>query len=260
MLKEPFEKMKMVLLQSEEDAAERNKEHFSALGLEILGICGSGLEAVRVISELQPDVVVMDSFLPGRSSVDIIENLKSLGYRENTVFAVLSQVPNDRLAQQVMEAGGDLFLILPLDYQFIRDRFIAILKKKRAGQEEYADDGRFELERYVAKMMHEVGVPAHIRGYDYIRDSIILSLNDRNMLKSITKDLYPTVAKNNHTTASRVERAIRHAIEVAWGRGDIDVLNEIFGFTVKSSKGKPTNGEFISMLTERIRLERKIAG
>jgi two-component system response regulator (stage 0 sporulation protein A) len=111
----------------------------------------------------------------------------------------------------------------------------------------------------VAELMHEVGVPAHIRGYDYIRDSIMLSLNDRNMLKAITKDLYPTVAKNNNTTASRVERAIRHAIEVAWGRGDIDTLNAIFGFTVKSSKGKPTNGEFISMLTERIRLDRKLA-
>lgn len=171
----------------------------------------------------------------------------------------MSQVPNDRLAQQVMDAGGDLFILPPLDYQFIRDRFMAIIDKKRAGVEEIPDDGRFELERYVADLMHEVGVPAHIRGYDYIRDSILLSLENRNMLKAITKDLYPTVAKNNNTTASRVERAIRHAIEVAWGRGDIDTLNSIFGFTVKSSKGKPTNGEFISMLTERIRLDRKIA-
>lgn len=260
MLKETLEKMTMVLLQTDEEAASTHKERFSALGMEILGICKSGLDAVRVISELQPDVVMMDSFLPGRSSVDIIESLKELGYRKNTVFAVVSQVPNDRLAQQVMDAGGDLFILPPLDYQFIRDRFIALLEKKRAGTEAHPDESRFELERYVAKMMHEVGVPAHIRGYDYIRDSIILSLKDRNMLKSITKDLYPTVAKNNNTTASRVERAIRHAIEVAWGRGDIDVLNEIFGFTVKSSKGKPTNGEFISMLTERIRLERKIAG
>ena len=252
--------MTMVLLQTDEEAANFNRDRFTELGMEILGICPSGLDAVRVISELQPDVVLMESFLPGRSSYDVIANLRELGYRKNTVFAVLSQVPNDRLAQQVMDAGGDLFILPPLDYQFIRDRFVALLEKKRAGQAEYPDDGRFELERYVARMMHEVGVPAHIRGYDYIRDSIILSLKDRNMLKSITKDLYPTVAKNNNTTASRVERAIRHAIEVAWGRGDIDVLNEIFGFTVKSSKGKPTNGEFISMLTERIRLERKIAG
>ena len=258
-MNENYERMTMVLLQTDEEAATYNRDRFTELGMEILGICASGLDAVRVIAELQPDVVLMDSFLPGRSSYDIIGSLKDLGYRKNTVFAVLSQVPNDRLAQQVMDVGGDLFILPPLDYQFVRDRFLAIIDKKRAGRSEIPDNGRFEMGRYVAKLMHEVGVPAHIRGYDYIRDSIILSLKDRSMLKSITKDLYPTVAKNNNTTASRVERAIRHAIEVAWGRGDIDVLNEIFGFTVKSSKGKPTNGEFISMLTERIRLERKIA-
>ncbi len=258
-MKELYEKMTMVLLQADEEMARQNREHFSELGMEVLGVCASGLDAVRVITDQQPDVVLMDSFLPGRSSYDIIEALHEVGYRKNTVLAVLSRVPNDRLAQQVMEAGGDLFLLMPLDYQFVRDRFSAILDKKKEGAQGQPDDGKIELERYVADLMHEVGVPAHIRGYDYIRDSIMLSLEDRNMLKAITKELYPTVAKNNKTTASRVERAIRHAIEVAWGRGDIDTLNAIFGFTVKSSKGKPTNGEFISMLTERIRLDRKIA-
>lgn len=258
-MKEMYEKMTVILLQADEESARQNRERFSELGLEVLGVCANGMEAVRVISEQQPDVVLMDSFLPGRSSYDIIEALKDVGYRKHTVFAVLSKVPNDRLAQQVMEAGGDLFLLLPLDYQFVRDRFYAILERKKQGIQVPPDEGQIELERYVADLMHEVGVPAHIRGYDYIRDSILLSLEDRNMLKAITKELYPTVAKNNNTTASRVERAIRHAIEVAWGRGDIDVLNDIFGFTVKSSKGKPTNGEFISMLTERIRLDRKLA-
>lgn len=258
-MKDLYEKMTMVLLQSEEESARQNREHFSELGLEVLGVCSNGLEAVRVITEQQPDVVVMDSYLPGRSSYDIIEALREVGYRKQTVIAVLSHVPNDHLARQVMDAGGDLFLLMPLDYQFVRERFVSILRKKRNGEPAPSDERQIELERYVADLMHEVGVPAHIRGYDYIRDSILLSLEDRGMLKAITKELYPTVAKNNNTTASRVERAIRHAIEVAWGRGDIDVLNAIFGFTVKSSKGKPTNGEFISMLTERIRLDRKIA-
>ncbi|MBQ8894704.1 MAG: sporulation transcription factor Spo0A [Clostridia bacterium] len=258
-MKEMYEKMTIVLLQSDEEAARLNRERFAALGMEVLGVCRSGTDAVRVITELQPDAVLMESFLPGRSSYDVLEELRQVGYRRNTVFAVVSQVSNDRLAQQVMDAGGDLFLIPPLDYHFIAERFKAVLEKKKTGNEP-RDDDRYELERYVAELMHEVGVPAHIRGYDYIRDSILLSLEDKNMLKAITKDLYPTVAKNNNTTASRVERAIRHAIEVAWGRGDIDVLNAIFGFTVKSSKGKPTNGEFISMLTERIRLDLKMAG
>lgn len=258
-MKEMFEKWTMVLLQADEQAAEQNRERFSALGLEVLGICADGREGVRVITELQPSVVVMDCFLPGRSANDILEALGELGYREDTVFIVLSQAPNDYMAQRVMQAGADLFLLPPLDYQFIRDRIKVLLDKKRAGMEEPVDEGRYELERYVAELMHEVGVPAHIRGYDYIRDSILLALDDRTMLKAITKALYPTVAKKNKTTASRVERAIRHAIEVAWGRGDIDTINAIFGFTVKSSKGKPTNGEFISMLTERIRLDRKIA-
>lgn len=117
----------------------------------------------------------------------------------------------------------------------------------------------FDLLNYVSKLMHEVGVPASIRGYDYIRESIMMALDDRNILKSITKELYPTIAKSNDTTASRVERAIRHAVEVAWQRGDVEILNNIFGYTVKSTKGKPTNGEFISMLTERVRLDLKIS-
>ena len=108
-------------------------------------------------------------------------------------------------------------------------------------------------------IQHEVGVPASIRGYDYIRESIMMALDDRNILKSITKELYPSIAKSNDTTSSRVERAIRHAVEVAWQRGDVEVLNNIFGYTVKSTKGKPTNGEFISMLTERVRLDLKIS-
>ena len=117
----------------------------------------------------------------------------------------------------------------------------------------------FELLNYVSRLMHEVGVPASIRGYDYIRESIMMALDDRNILKSITKELYPSIAKSNDTTSSRVERAIRHAVEVAWQRGDVEVLNNIFGYTVKSTKGKPTNGEFISMLTERVRLDLKIS-
>ena len=143
------------------------------------------------------------SFLPGRSSYDIIEALKEVGYRKQTVFAVLSHVPNDHLARQVMDAGGDLFLLMPLDYQFVRERFVSILRKKRRGEPAPPDENRIELERYVADLMHEVGVPAHIRGYDYIRDSILLSLEDRGMLKAITKELYPTVAKNNNTTDDR---------------------------------------------------------
>lgn len=258
-MKEMFEKMTMVLLQSDQQAAEQNRDRFAALGVEVLGICGEGKDAVRMVAERRPAVVLMDCFLPARSANDIIEELKELSFREDAVFVVLSQVPNDYMAQRVMQAGADLFLVPPLDYQFIRDRIKVLWDKKRAGFLEPVDEGRFELERFVAELMHEVGVPAHIRGYDYIRDSIMLALDDRNMLKAITKELYPTVAKKNKTTASRVERAIRHAIEVAWGRGDIDTINAIFGFTVKSSKGKPTNGEFISMLTERIRLDRKIA-
>lgn len=253
------EKQTLVLLQSDEDAAGYNRDRFEELGMEVLGICRNGADAVGFIAEHQPDVVLMDSFLPGRNSDEILGGLAAIGYRKNTVFAVLSQVPNDRLARRVMDAGGDLFLMLPLDYQFTRDRFTALQDKKRVESRPQEDERQYELERYVANLMHDVGVPAHIRGYDYIRDSIMLSLKNKNLLKAITKELYPTVAKKNGTTSARVERAIRHAIEVAWGRGDIDTLNTIFGFTVKSSKGKPTNGEFISMLTERIRLDLKIA-
>lgn len=258
-MKEMFEKQTMVLLQADQEAAEQNRERFTALGIEVLGVCGDGKEGMRMITERRPAVIMMDCFLPGRSADEIIEGLRELGYREDAVYAVLSRVPNDYMAQRVMQAGADLFLVPPMDFQFIRDRMKVLGDKKRSGALEPVDEGRFELERFIAELMHEVGVPAHIRGYDYIRDSIMLALEDRRMLKAITKELYPTVAKKNKTTASRVERAIRHAIEVAWGRGDIDTINAIFGFTVKSSKGKPTNGEFISMLTERIRLDRKIA-
>ena len=257
MSNEMKEKMSLVILQADQEEAEFHRARFEELGMRVLGICGDGTRGVDFINEHQPDAVLMDGFLPGRNCDEILEALMASGYRRNTVFAVISQVPNDRLARNVMDAGADLFLLPPMDYAFMRDRIIALGERKKEALR--AEEKDYELERYVANLMHDMGVPAHIRGYDYIRDSIMLALEDRHLLKAITKELYPTIAKNNATTSSRVERAIRHAIEVAWGRGDIDTLNSIFGFTVKSSKGKPTNGEFISMITERIRLDLKIA-
>ena len=232
-------------------------EFLKKFGYEITDVVTNGKECAESVIKHLPDVVITDTCFNDMDSCGMLDLLFANGYSGDSVFAVMSSVAGGCVIENAISRGVDIFTLIPFDSEYIDSRIRRAWARKHG---EIVDDKsrQFDLMDYVCRLMHEVGVPASIRGYDYIRDSIMLALSDRDILRSITKELYPSIAKSHSTTSSRVERAIRHAVEVAWSRGDVDVLNGIFGYTVKSSKGKPTNGEFISMLTERVRLDLRV--
>lgn len=255
-------KIKTVLAYAGSETGNLLCEFLKEYGYEIVAHTSSGLEAADVIMQKRPDIVISDVYLHDLDACGMQQRLREQGYDGNTVFAVATALASPAIIDQMLQSGVDMFTLIPFDAAYTDRRLRELCRKKASGAQPVRVmpvRDEFDVLSYVARLMHEVGVPASIRGYDYIRESILMALSDRNILKSITKELYPSIAKSNSTTASRVERAIRHAVEVAWQRGDVDVLNGIFGYTVKCSKGKPTNSEFISMLTERVRLDLKIS-
>ena len=212
--------------------------------LELVGKAHNGEEICNIIREKEPDVVVLDIIMPKMDGLAVMEkfaNDKSL--KKIPSFIVVSAVGQERITRikHVRRAS---------------ERRIRQIGRQPERTEDNPVPVR-NLETDVTNIIHEIGVPAHIKGYQYLRDAIILSVNDMEMLNSITKILYPTIAKKHQTTASRVERAIRHAIEVAWSRGKMDTIDELFGYTVSTGKGKPTNSEFIALIADKIRLEYK---
>lgn len=248
------EKLTMVIACSKQEQTKAIFEFARKYCYNIVGHTARGDECCDIITKNFPDVVVTDICLDDMDSCGLLDMLRMRGYESKTVFVVATAATGGCVIENAISRGVDIFTLIPFDGEYIDSRIRAAVAKKQG--DDRAD--RFDLLDYVSRLMHEVGVPASIRGYDYIRDSIMLALGDRDILRSITKELYPSIAKSYDTTPSRVERAIRHAVEVAWSRGDVDVLNGIFGYTVKSTKGKPTNGEFISMLTERVRLDLRV--
>ena len=256
------EPLTAVVVNSSRDHQKMDSEFLKAFNYDVIAVTSSGLDAVTIIMKEVPDVVISDIFLREIDAGDMRVLLKEKGYAGKTVFVAASAITNENVIDDILSKNFDFFTSRPFDHKTLDFKIRRARERKLNPKplEKYVGKimDSFELQDYVTRLLHEVGMPAHINGYYYIRDAIIMVLEDRDILKSITKVLYPELAKKNKTTASRVERAIRHAIEVAWTRGDVNVLNSIFGYTVMSSKGKPTNGEFISMLTERIRIDLKI--
>lgn len=209
-----------------------------------------GNTLLKKIEEFTPDVVFTDVFLAG---IDAIEVKKKVSESENTpkLFFATSAFDNDDTVRQVMQAGFNYYFLKPYSFEVAYARIMALLDIKK---EKTRDN---DLETRVTAVLHNMGVPAHIKGYSFLRQAIIMAIEDPEVISLVTKRLYPDIAKMNSTTASRVERAIRHAIEVAWDRGNVDVLNEYFGYTINNMRGKPTNSEFVAMISDKLRLENK---
>ncbi len=201
-----------------------------------------------------PDVVVVDAILPHMDAIELIKKVQALGGKKPE-FIVTSSYDNPFIERQVMQGGAAYFMLKPFDVNALGDRINALVQ---GISPENSEDGK-DMEVVVTEIIHQLGVPAHIKGYHYLREAILSSLEDKELLESVTKMLYPTVAKKFDTTSSRVERAIRHAIEIAWDRGNLDTLNSFFGYTVNTCKGKPTNSEFIALITDKLRLQNKPA-
>ncbi len=231
-------------------------------GYQVVGDCADGYEAIRLAEETRPDVIILDILLPRLDGIEVINEIKSRIQGYNPVFIVVTGVSNPKMLTEATNAGACYCIIKPCEYAALSNRIESALRDRdnpfadREGTPKTQDPDS-DLETQVTKIIHQIGVPAHIKGYQYLRSAIIMTMNNSELINSITKQLYPGVAKQYGTTSSRVERAIRHAIEVAWDRGDVDVINSFFGYTVQSSRGKPTNSEFIALVADSLRLKNK---
>ena len=231
--------------------------------LDLVGKAKNGEEMCQIIKDKQPDVVLLDLIMPkmdGLTVMDQINQDKSVSKRP--YFIVITAVGQEKITEDAFNKGANYYMMKPFQNEMLLER-IRSAGRMSHGMEtrssEAASDNRGEsLETRVTNMLHEIGIPAHIKGYHYLRDAIMMAVDDMDVLNAITKILYPTVAKKYQTTSSRVERAIRHAIEVAWSRGKLDTLDELFGYTVSNGKGKPTNSEFVALIADKIRLEQKM--
>lgn len=233
--------------------------------LEVVGTAKDGEEAFSMIKEKKPDVVLLDVVMPKLDGLGVLERI----HTDNTItpqpsFIMISAIGQEQITEDAFDHGADYYIMKPFDSKMVINRIKRIRDQKNDTENKKNNSyvrtesaTEEDLENIVTEIIHEVGVPAHIKGYQYLRESIIMSVNDMDMLNSITKILYPSIAKKFDTTPSRVERAIRHAIEVAWSRGKMDTIDEMFGYTINNGKGKPTNSEFIALITDRIRLQMK---
>lgn len=236
--------------------------------LNLVGKANNGEDVYQIIRERQPDVVLLDLIMPKLDGLSVMEMVsKDKELKKHPGFIVITAVGQERITEDAFKKGASYYILKPFQNEMIINRIKLTGQTMRympatPGIAEGAVPVGCEmnLESRVTDMIHEIGIPAHIKGYHYLRDAIIMAVEDMDVLNAITKVLYPTVAKMHQTTASRVERAIRHAIEVAWSRGKLDTLDNLFGYTVSNGKGKPTNSEFIALIADTIRLETKNRG
>jgi len=224
-------------------------------GFQILGTATDGEQAIRLVSERKPDVLVLDLMLPKRDGISVLRTVAAMEKRPVTLAT--SGFVTDFVASTASNLGVRYLMLKPCDLSALVER----LEEIRGGENQRKAHNRrpdkTSIETMVTGIIHEIGVPAHIKGYQYLREAIIIAVNDMDVINAITKVLYPQVAKTFQTTPSRVERAIRHAIEVAWDRGDLDTLQRFFGYTVSNTKGKPTNSEFIALIADKLQLQLK---
>ena len=247
-----------------EQAAEFHREDakiFCDYGFELQYCPKDGVKVINAIHEARPDIVLIDLFMPSMDGISVISSIMEEPGK-HPMFIVLSNFDSSVLEKEVMAAGASYFVLKPYHAKELAMRILQLRGTYLPSSSRKSAAARTQgqsTEMQVTDILHQIGVPAHIKGYHYLRDSILMSVENPDIINAVTKQLYPAVAKKYDTTSSRVERAIRHAIEVAWDRGDVDVLNSYFGYTIHTSRGKPTNSEFIAMISDKLRLEMKSA-
>jgi len=224
-------------------------------GFQILGTANDGEQAVRMVMDRKPGILVLDMMLAKKDGIGVLKAISSLQPRP--VILATSGFITDYVASAAANLGVQYLMLKPCDMTALVERLEEIRGGESLHQPSSRPTGQTSIESMVTSIIHEIGVPAHIKGYQYLREAIIIAVNDMDVINAITKVLYPQVAKTFQTTPSRVERAIRHAIEVAWDRGDLDTLQRFFGYTVSNTKGKPTNSEFIALIADKLQLQLK---
>ena len=236
---------------SSQFAKECQKE-LKKLSFDVTLCNKDGRSVIECLQSKHYDAVLMDVFMSTFDGLEVIDYIRE-NAGDSTLIEIFSQIDSPEFENRIIKAGADYYFLKPVDAKTVARRTEQLTKWKQSSSKTEVLN-QVDTELVISDILREIGVPAHIKGYQYLRYAIELCINDGEMLESVTKLLYPTVAKKFHTTSSRVERAIRHAIEVAWDRGDVDVLSSYFGYTIQSNRGKPTNSEFIAMISDRISL------
>jgi len=224
--------------------------------MELIGVAHDGKETVELVAREQPDVLLLDIIMPYLDGIGVLEYLGQMAPERRPQVIVLTAFGHENVSRRVSELGAIYFVLKPFELEVLAER-IRQASSSRRSVARNGSGGERHLELDVTAILHDIGVPAHIRGYLYLRDTIIMVVKQFELLGAITKELYPAIAERYNTTPSRVERAIRHAIEVAWTRGNLEALTRLFGHTVSIQRGKPTNSEFIAMIADRIRIQQK---
>ncbi|QQE76960.1 sporulation transcription factor Spo0A [Alicyclobacillus sp. SO9] len=259
--------------------ADDNQEFTSLLSefvsgqkdMEVVGVAYNGEEVISLVKETQPDVLVLDIIMPIMDGIAVLEQLQELNVKSPKVI-MLTAFGQESITRRAAALGVSYFILKPFDMSVLGERIRQVAAPQtvaatrstlinttaQAIQQAATDYSKHDVDAAITRIIHEIGVPAHIKGYQYLREAIGIVYNDVEILGSITKVLYPRIAQRYKTTPSRVERAIRHSIEVAWGRGNMDAIRSVFGYTVSASKTKPTNSEFIAMIADKLRIEHKV--
>ena len=253
-----MEKPRVLVADSNSEFRKECVLNLKRMEIEVVAEASDGQEAFTKMARTKPNVVISDLYLSKIDGVGLIRDAKKQIPDDFPAFIMLASFNSQNLFEECCEAGAAYCMLKPVDFTALGDRVKRLAdKNRRRVPARVPNREESDLEAQVTKIIHQIGVPAHIKGYQYLRTAIIMAIKDTEVINSVTKILYPTVAKQYGTTSSRVERAIRHAIEVAWDRGDVDTLNSYFGYTIQNSRGKPTNSEFIAMIADNLRLKYK---
>lgn len=251
---------KILIADENNQTRHATKEALLRKGYRNVDEAFNGEEALVKINRNHPDIVITDVWLSKLDGIGLIRNCKGINFQPDMAptFIMASLVSSQTLFVDATNAGASLCLLKPFDINSLCEHIDTLYRNRLTSNNSTVSQPIVDMESQVTKIIHQIGVPAHIKGYQYLRTAILMTISDNEIINSVTKILYPSVAKKYATTTSRVERAIRHAIEVAWDRGDVDTLNSYFGYTIQNNRGKPTNSEFIAMIADNMRLKYKL--
>jgi len=255
------DRIKALIADDNRDFCEILKDYFMEQeDFQLCGIAYNGVEALEMVEQLEPDILVLDIIMPHLDGIGVLEKLGSMSISQKPKVIILTALGQESMTQRAVELGADYYVLKPFDLEVLGNRIRQLAKGQvTASSSSHAPAKVKNLDVEVTNIIHQMGVPAHIKGYQYLRDAILFVIDEVNLLGAITKELYPMIAQKYNTTASRVERAIRHAIELAWDRGNVEMMNKFFGYTINVERGKPTNSEFIAMVADKLRISQKLA-
>jgi two-component system, response regulator, stage 0 sporulation protein A len=260
------DKVKVCLADDNRELVQLMESYFNDQPeIEVIGTAFNGKECLEVIEDKNPDVLILDIIMPHIDGLAVLSKMRDLETNRLPKVIMLTAFGQEEVTKKAVDLGASYFILKPFDLEHLKEQIMqvhghpTVLKNNNLVSPTKQVNRKIDLDASITNIIHEIGVPAHIKGYMYLRTAISMVYNDIELLGSITKVLYPDIAKKFNTTASRVERAIRHAIEVAWNRGNVDSISSLFGYTVNMSKAKPTNSEFIAMVADRLRLEHKVS-